>query len=83
MTKPNPEPSPEPTVPVDAEPVPETSTTRLRLTGPSWHTVMIFPDFREGTLAVDREGTEVPADAAPALIETAAKHGVTLTECEQ
>ena len=61
----------------------EEGTVLLRLTGPAYCTAMRFPGDGEATLVIDRRGTVVLKTDAPALIETAAKHGVTLTESEQ
>lgn len=61
------------------ETAPETKTVTLRVADP-WATTMTFPGDGEGRLVVTREGTEVPAGDADALIKTAAQHGVTLTE---
>lgn len=55
------------------------ATTRLAVADP-WCTKFTFPETTAGTLVIDRTGVEVPLDEAPALIDIAAKHGVTITE---
>lgn len=58
------------------------ATVTLRVAS-AWHTRFIFHGEDGSTLVVEQKGTEVPADLAPDLIETAARHGVTLVESEQ
>lgn len=53
--------------------------TRLRVVTP-WCTTFTFPLSEEDTLVVDQHGIEVSAKDAQALIQTAAQHGVTITE---
>lgn len=50
----------------------------LLLEGPAWCTSLTFPLGEERTLVIDRRGVEVPAKAAPLLIDLAAQHGVRL-----
>lgn len=52
---------------------------RLRIAD-TWCTSMTFPEHGEDTLVVDQHGTEVSAKDAKTLIDTAARHGVTITE---
>ena len=54
------------------------ATTTLTLDGPSWCTGMRLTVEDGSTLLVTRQGAEVPAEQAQALIDIAAKHGVTL-----
>jgi hypothetical protein len=54
------------------------TTTTLTVSGPPWCTGMRLTLADGSTLLVTRKGADVPADQAAALINTAAKHGVTL-----
>lgn len=63
-------------------PAPAANTKTLRVADP-WVTSMAFPGDGESRLVVTREGTAVPAKDADALIQTAAEHGVTLTEVSE
>lgn len=56
----------------------EPTTVTLRVEGPAWCTTMTFPLSERRTLVIDRRGVEVPAKAAPLLIDLAAQHGVRL-----
>lgn len=49
----------------------------------SWCTEFNAGDGKGGILTVTREGTDVPRDFAKDLIETAAKHGVSLQEVSE
>lgn len=54
------------------------TTTTLTVVGPPWCTGTRLTLADGSTLLVTRKGADVPADEAAALINTAAKHGVTL-----
>lgn len=56
---------------------------RLKVVAPSWCTGMSFPVGDGGTLDIDRQGVVVPAKDAKALIDQAAKSGVTLMEVSE
>lgn len=55
----------------------------LRVEKPFWCTSYTFETDEGGTLSIDRRGVKVPEKGAKALIETAAKHGVTITEVSE
>lgn len=65
------------------QPEMETPMRRLVLTRPFNCTAMNFPREDGGTIVVTSTGTDVPAKDADALIQTAAQHGVTLTEVSE
>lgn len=65
-----------------SEDTPAVKTVTLRVASPLYCTSMNFPSEEGDTLVIDRRGTEVPASDKKHLIETAAQHGVTLTESE-
>lgn len=62
---------------------PETGDVTLRVAAPAWCTGMSFPIGDGGTLDIDRRGVVVPAKDAKALIDQAAKSGVTLMEVSE
>lgn len=64
-----------PTVPVNKK-------VMLRVASP-WCTSYSTPGDGGATLVVDRRGVEVSHSEAQTLIETAALHGVTLTEVSE
>ena len=59
---------------------PASDSRTLRVSAPAWCTTMNFPQDDGSTLVIDRKGVSVAATVADTLIETAAKHGVTITE---
>lgn len=71
--------APSTTTPAPAE-APTGDTVTLRVVRPEWCTHMNFPQDDGSTLVIDRKGVEMPSAAASALIETAARNGVTIAE---
>lgn len=68
-----------PATPTTEESVPQQpDTVTLTVVGPSWSTGIRLVREDGSTLFVTRKGADVPADQAQALINIAAKNGVTL-----
>lgn len=65
-------------MPEPPEPEPS-ATVVLRLSGPAFTTSFTCETADGGTLVVTLHGVEVPVEQAEALIDLAAKSGVTLT----
>lgn len=70
-----------PVAPEKADPAPAPApasgdTKVLRVERPFWHSHFRFSD----TIVVNRQGAEVPAEDADAIIEAGLRHGITITE---
>ena len=74
-----PEPKPQKPEPPAKAP----TTVSLRLTAPFWCSAYNLPMEDGGTLGIDKKGVEVPVQDADDIIETAAKHGVTITKVSE